>query len=518
MSGRAEPRGSATRGQADAKRADDGLELLLGGAVNTLAILAGAFRTLFLLLVARLLGDAALGTFSLAWATIDLASRVAELGLGVSIVPEVARADAQGGAETRPLLLTAASFGLGSSVALAGTMVVGVRLFGSSLLQSPELAHAVAVMTLALPGVIVYRVSNGVSRGLRIMRHNLYSRGLVESLVTLSAFLIAVALGGRQLVAVWALVAGVTAAGGVAFLLAFRSASGVRRVSAARGRRLLRHSLPVAGYTLVNLLIQRFDVLLLGAFVGRAPGLDLGTYGAYCAAVEVANVMRRVRQAFDPIYTPVVAHRLAGEAIEPVEDVVGQMGRWILALQLPLAGALVIAGGFALALFGPSFVLAAPWLALLVVAHGLGNIFGLGESLLLVRRPEANLLNSCVGAAVQLGLTVVLVPRVGAAGAPVAMIATQSTLGLLRLAELRWLLAFSWPWRSMRRPMVPAVVAMGIGLAVRWSVPGRLGWAAGATALAVVYLAGWRVLGLDERDRLTLSELRSVVTGTVRGP
>ena len=500
-------RTQSTEVDARASAADDSVELLGGGAVNTLGTAVGAFRTVFLLLVARLLGDAALGTFSLAWATIDLASKVGGLGLGLGIVPHVARADAER-TENRGLLLTAVPLGLVGSLGLAFAMTMGFRGFGHLVLRSPELAHGVALMALALPGVVVYRISNGFSRGMRIMRHNLYSRGLVESLVTLAVFLVAFALGARELAPIGALVVGTTAGGGVAFLLALSVAPGTGSFSVAEGRRLVRHSLPVAGYGLVNLLMQRLDVILLGAFVGRAPGLDLGTFGAYCAAVEVASVMRKVRQTFEPIYTPIVARRIAGDDFEPVRGVVAQMGRWNLALQLPLAGVLVVSGGLALALFGTSFVQAAPWLAVLVVAHGLFNFFGLAEALLLVRRPDLNLLNSCLAAAIQLGLSLLLVPRVGAAGAALAMIGAQTALGVLRLTELRWLFGLSWPCRSLARPVITSAIAITVGLGVRRLVPGPLGWAVAAVVLVAVTVAAWWTLGLDDGDRATLAELR----------
>ena len=497
----------ATELDARASAAGDSVELLRGGAVNALGTAVGAFRTLFVVLVARLLGDAALGVYSLAWATVDLVGKVAGLGLGLGIVPLVARADAEG-ADNRGLLLTAVSTGLASSLTLALAMTVGIRTAGHLIFRSPELADAVGLMVLALPGVVVYRISTGFSRGLRIMRHNLYSRGFVESLVTLTVFLAAFALGARALASVGALVVGTTAGGVVAFLLALTVASGAGNVSIQAARRLVRHSLPVAGYGLVNLFMQRLDVLLLGAFVDRAPGLDLATFGAYCAAVEVANVMRRVRQTFEPIYTPVVARRMADDDFEPVRGVVAQMGRWTLALQLPLAGVLIVSGGLALALFGPSFVTAAPWLSLLVVSHGLFNYFGLAESLLLVQRPDLNLLNSCVAATIQLGLSLLLVPRIGAAGAALAMIGAHTTLGVLRLSELRRWFGVVWPWRSLVRPVTTSAVALVAGLGIRGLVPGPAGWGAAALVLVAVAIAGWWALGLDAGDRATLAELR----------
>jgi len=46
---------------------------------------------------------------------------------------------------------------------------------------------------------------------------------------------------------------------------------------------------------------------MLGYFVGRAPGVTLATVGVYSAVIGTANGLRKVNQAFNPIFAPVVA-------------------------------------------------------------------------------------------------------------------------------------------------------------------------------------------------------------------
>ena len=56
-------------------------ELKRGAWTNLIALLASNFRGIFTFLVARLLGPAALGIFSVAWATTDLVSKIGIFGL-----------------------------------------------------------------------------------------------------------------------------------------------------------------------------------------------------------------------------------------------------------------------------------------------------------------------------------------------------------------------------------------------------------------------------------------------------
>src|SRR5207248_11526924 len=58
-----------------------GEELKRGAFLNTIAMFASNFRGIFTFLVARMLGPAALGIFSVAWSTTDIISKIGVLGL-----------------------------------------------------------------------------------------------------------------------------------------------------------------------------------------------------------------------------------------------------------------------------------------------------------------------------------------------------------------------------------------------------------------------------------------------------
>ncbi|HZA37916.1 MAG TPA: hypothetical protein VE486_02130, partial [Candidatus Baltobacteraceae bacterium] len=73
---------------------ETGSELKRGAFVNTIAMLASNFRGIFTFLVARLLGPAALGTYLVAWATIELLSKIGLFGLDNTIVAFIARSEA----------------------------------------------------------------------------------------------------------------------------------------------------------------------------------------------------------------------------------------------------------------------------------------------------------------------------------------------------------------------------------------------------------------------------------------
>lgn len=516
---------------ADAPRsAEDGLVLARGAFFNTLAFLASNLRGIFTFLVARLLGSAALGTFGLAWAATDLVSKIATWGLDTSAVAAVAERDAAGDAAgSRRVMRAVVAIALGLGVIVAAAGIAGAWTIGPALGVRRELLAATSVLLLALPGISLYRVSNALSRGKGAMHHDIYSRGCTESVATAAALLLAMAAGARALAPEIAVIAGTLASGLVALHLArplFAQAPpaspkaeqpGVLPpVPAAGGRRpdaagevgaLVRRSAPIALYGLINIGIMQLDVIMLGLYVGRAPGVTLETLGIYAAACAIAGGLRKVNQAFTPIFLPVVARQMARGDVRGAEAAYGYLARWMLAILLPGIAVLALSGGAIMSVYGPAFARGSLWLAILGAACGLNAFVGLGELILVVSRPALNLINSSVALVAAVGLNLLLIPAFGPLGAAVGMLVPYVIQGILRGVEMSWLLGWRWPWRALAKPWAAALIALPLAVAVRVAGAG-LGEQLAAGALYLVgYAVVWRVIGVDASDRDVLDRL-----------
>ena len=109
--------------------------------------------------------------------------------------------------------------------------------------------------------------------------------------------------------------------------------------------------------------------ILLLAFLGPRYGVSMATIGIFVASVEISGGMRKVRQAFDPMFTPIIARQSAVQDRLAMQESFAQLGRWVLAAQLPLMGVLCLAGGIGLDIFGPKFRGGELWVALLAIAQ-----------------------------------------------------------------------------------------------------------------------------------------------------
>src|SRR6266513_2681708 len=298
---------------APARVDQTGVELKRGAFLNTIAMLASNFRGIFTFLVARMLGPAALGVFSVAWSTTDILSKIGVLGLDNAIITFIARSEAVGDhARSRALFRVAVVFGVAQSAVVAVLAIAAIRLFQHRLHLQPEMASALAVVLCAMPGLALYRISTSVSRGMKVMRHDIFSRGMTEPIATTLAFLVVFIIGLKTFAPELAAIIGTATSGLVALTLAaklFRRVPEDRHVVShlAEARQLIGYSAPISAYQLINALIARLDLILLGYFVGRAPGVTLATVGVYGAALGTANGLRKVNQAFNPIFAPVVA-------------------------------------------------------------------------------------------------------------------------------------------------------------------------------------------------------------------
>src|SRR5262245_40521601 len=384
---------------APARVDETGVELKRGAFLNTIAMLASNFRGIFTFLVARLLGPAALGIFSVAWSTTDIISKIGVLGLDNAITTFIARSEAVGDrARSRSLFRVAVVLGVAQSVITAVIVIVTLRFLSGRLRVQPQMVSALTLVLCAMPGLALYRISTAVSRGMKVMQHDIYSRGMTEPIATTLAFLLAVLIGFKQSSPEVAAIMGTAASGLIALALAaslFRKVpTHAQIVSPFReARSLIAYAAPISVYQLINAFIARLDLLMLGYFVGRAPGVTLATVGVYSAVIGTANGLRKVNQSFNPIFAPVVAGMTATGDHDVAAATYARLAEWMLWILLPLVAALSFAGGtILLVVYGRAFEQGGMWLGIVALASATNAFVALGETVIMVQRPHLNLL------------------------------------------------------------------------------------------------------------------------------
>jgi O-antigen/teichoic acid export membrane protein len=476
-----------------------GSELKRGMFFNTIALLASNFRGVFTFLIARLLGAASLGTFLVAWATTDILCTLGMFGLDNAIVPFIARAEAAGDrARSRAFYHLAVGLAVGQSVLVAGVIIAVLQFAGGWLNLNRQLIGVLSVLLCAMPGVNLYRISTAVSRAMKVMKHDIWSRGLTEPVVSTVAFLSTVALGWKTYGAVIAAIIGTGASGIVALALVsslFRSAPSARGAIAygVEARRFLAYSASICGYDLINSLILRLDIVMLGCFVGRAPGVTLATVGIYGAVVEVANGLRKVNHTFNPIFAPLIAGMTAKGDQHHAAATFARVAQWMLWILLPLFAVMALAGPLILSIYGAEFRQGWLWLDIVALACGTNCFVNLAETVIMVQRPGINLVNSAIAVVVGFLSNLWLISSLGPIGAAFGILIPYLLLGILRHRSLRFVFGWEKPLRNIAPPFIAAAIAAPPAIVCRFLLTGIVAQVvSGLVFLALFALQWWR--------------------------
>ena len=492
---------------APARVDETGVELKRGAFLNTIAMLASNFRGIFTFLVARLLGPAALGIFSVAWSTTDIISKIGVLGLDNAITTFIARSEAIGErARSRSLFHVAVVLGVAQSIVTGVIVIVALRFFNGRLHVQPQMVSALTLVLCAMPSLALYRICTSISRGMKVMQHDIYSRGLVEPIATTLAFLLAIAVGFNMSSPEVAAILGTAISGVTALVLAsslFRgnSAHGGAVSPVGEAKSLIAYAAPISVYQLLNAFIARLDLLLLGYFVGRAPGVTLATVGVYSAVIGTANGLRKVNQAFNPIFAPVVAGMTATGDHHVASATYARLAQWMLWILLPLVAVLTLAGSTILLIYGPAFWEGGRWLRIVALASATNAFVSLGETVIMVQRPHLNLLHSVITGVVAFAGLLWLIPRFGALGAAVGILLPYIVQGVLRYATLRWVFHWKDSWSDISHPLIAAGIAMVPALICRGFLSGIVGQVSSAAVFLAIFGAQWRRHHLHRKDK-----------------
>lgn len=474
------------------------VELRRGAFWNTIAMLASNFRGIFTFLVARLLGPAALGAYLVAWATIELLSKVGLFGLDNAITTFIARSEAVGDqGRSHALFRLAVWLALSQSIVIGVASIIVLQLFGNWLRLDRQLVSSLSIMLCALPGLALYYINTAVSRGMKIMRHDIFSRGITQSTVTSVAFLLALTVGFQKFAPAFAAVAGTTVSGVVALALArslFRSAP--TRTAGfsyrAEALRLLSFAANISAYDVLNALIVRMDVIMLACFIGRAPGVTLPVVGIYGAVVEVASGLRKVNQAFNPIFAPLVAGMTVHGEQKWAAAAFSQVAQWMLWILLPLLAVLSFAGSTILSIYGQAFRQGSTWLIIVAIACGTNAVVGLAETVITVQKPHVNVLNSSITAVVAFIANLFLIRSFGVMGAAFGILLPYVLLGILRHRALRSVFGWRNPWANLGAPLIGALVALVPALVCRAIISGVAGEISSSVIFLGAYFIVWR--------------------------
>ena len=417
-------------------RLDRGLSSVARGTlvmfVASLALIVETF--LWRVVLVRTLSPAEWSVFALGFAYAGLLVTVGRLGLGNTLARNLPHAHSD--EERRGIVRVALSLGAVSSV-LSGTALYLLAGYLGPRLDLPGLTGALDLFAIYVGVAVFTTILTSLFQGYEDVRPNAYFVQILNPGLFI-AFLGALAFAptlGISLNTVLPAYVGATVASLVASLaytlkrLPKVLPAGPRRSDMFRPT--VAFALPLFAVTVAYYLSGWGDTLVLGAF-------DPHSVGTYSASVTMARLLTVGITALSFIFLPVAARYHRDSDIASIEGLYGTSTKWILLAALPFFLLFVFLPGPSLRLvYGAAYSTVTLPLRILAIGAFLSTLMGpTAAAQVAFAHKWLLLVNAAVAAAVDVGLSFLLVPSGGMTGAAVAWATAISVYPALSLIEI----------------------------------------------------------------------------------
>jgi O-antigen/teichoic acid export membrane protein len=485
-----------------------------GGVVFAGRLFVWGMRFGLAVLLARLLGADAYGLYNITLTIATLGSAFSVIGLDSALVRYVAvyrrRSDRQG-------LLGTLRVGIGLpmlvSFLAAGLILALAGPIARDLVGDARLEPLFRIGALLVPAMVANSVLASTLQGAQRIGWAVVAEQFAQPLVRLVILVVFALLGMTAELAVVAMTLATLAATALLAWFVHRQVSltGITADRHAEPREMLGFSLPVYFSNLISTFGGNLQTLLLGALASVASA------GIFAVAYHVMLVGTLFHSAIVAAAMPIFAELQDGTDRSRLHALYRTTSKWTFTLNLPFFLIAVLFPEALLSIFGDDFLQGTTALAILAFASLMTSVTGTSGAILdMTGHTKVKLVNSTLSVGLAIGLNLLLIPPLGVTGAAIASLGARTTVNLLRVAEVLWLVRVGPYDRSWLKP----ALAGAAGAAAAWLVLVALGDGAGlilrsamgALALVATYGAVLWAQGLSDDDRTIVSRAARKLT------
>jgi len=484
------------------------------GTIFTAA--AGYFFKVYL---ARRLGAEALGLYALGMSLVGIVGLFNAIGLPATASRFVAEYSARGdyarlgGFLRRSLgLLTAGNLVLAVVVMMAGPWVA-VHFYHAPGLRPYFWAFAL----IMLLGVLTTFLGQ-VMAGYRDVARRTMITHFIGTPASIVAGVVLISLG-------WGLRGYMVAQVGSGALVLGLLAAAVWRMTPAPAR-VAENAMPVEnkvvafsavafGITAVDFVLSQSDKIVLGYYLAPKQ------VGIYAVAMALVGFVPIALQSVNQIFSPIIAELHAADNRLLLQRLYGTLTKWIVMLTIPLALTMVIFARPLMGIFGAGFQAGAGVLAIGAVAQLINCAVGSVGFLLMMSGHQIQMVKiQAVNAALMIGLSIYLVPRMGITGAALATAITVATTNLWSLAAVHDRMKLFPYHAGYFKLALPTIFSAGVLWGI-FQLSGGVHASGRMAGLAVIcgygaFLGTVLLFGLDAEDREIASMVRQGVAQSWR--
>lgn len=403
------------------------------GSITFLGNIVGKVFGFFMIaVITRLVSPSVYGLFILATSIVLFLQAFGNLGLPKAIdyfVPQYLHDGEHD--KARGVILVVFSLALASSAVVAGLIVLGARPIADAF-EEPALRVALLVLSVTIPFLAIYNALLASFSAIKRLKFRVYTRDVIRPTVRLLATAGLLLAGYGLLGVVGGYLIGLVATilAGAYFLR--ENAPGIIGATTTRvsSRPLLWYSVPLAFAGIIYVFLGQVDYFVIGYFYGSEE------VGIYRVGYALAANLMIFSSSVGPIFKPLIAETKNDR--EAVRARYRTATRWIAGLTLPVA--LVVgfgANAYLSVVFTPQYTVATAAVVILAVGTTISAACGGPDGGLLQGLGYSRLVfcNTAVLLAVNVGVSVLLVPRLGITGAAIGTASALTINGLLAVVE-----------------------------------------------------------------------------------
>jgi O-antigen/teichoic acid export membrane protein len=509
-----------------------------GGVINLAgAVISAAASVGLTVVVTRNFGKSVVGTFFVAISLFLIVEAVTNLGAYNGTIYFVARVRALHAERRIPAIIRATvipvliSSVLGAAVLIAFVHPLARLLLAGGIagpVRPADLATALRVLGVALPFATLADTMLGATRGFHEMRPTVLVDRLGRSTLQLLGVAAAAVAGSSALLApLWALPyipaaivsalwlrrimqqhrsqpPGAGSPGSAANpspartgQLGLAAADGFRadnRHGKPNARGFWQFTLPRSIASVAQIVIQRLDIILVGVMKGPAEA------AVYTAATRFLVAGQLGNSAISMAAQPQLTHLFAIGDRAGANTVYQVTTAWLILLTWPIYLLAAVFGPGVLAIFGPNYHAGSSVMVILALAMLVATACGQVDTVLITTgRSGWSLVNGLLAMCVNVGVDLVLIPRMGITGAAIGWAAAIVVANLVPLAQVAAVVRVHPFGRGMAAACaLTALCFAAIPLGIRAAASGSPAASVAATALgcAVMAVGLWRLHGI----------------------
>ena len=381
----------------------------------------------FNVLLARLLGAEGVGIYYLALTVTGIASVLGRLGLDKSLLRFSAANAAQGG-----WIKVAGVYRKGVCTSVAASVVVTALVLGNVswiarvVFSEAALAEPLALMALGIIPMTLVSLHGALLKGLRKIGDGMLVESVGVPLIGLPLLVVLAPTFGT----IGAVSANVLSHALVLILgiLLWRRATPELRGLAGDfdTRYLITTSLPLFWIAVMDLILDRIDLILLGTWTSS------DWVGIYGVARRTSDLTVFILIAVNSVLAPRFAALYAQRDYETLGTLARNTAKWMALLASPILFVFVLMPSWVLGVFGQDFTAGANVLAILAIGQFINVATGSVGLLLIMTGHEKLMRDNIVACTVlSVALYVVIVPRYGASGAALVKSITLAIMNLI---------------------------------------------------------------------------------------